>query len=97
MICPICNKWAMTKEARYRKTGGYTYRRYECGNEHRFTTREFVVLEDSAKHDAMRQEIGSATGKIAYLAQLYGVSEQVVSRCRAYVKAANYNPSKEHL
>lgn len=41
MKCPICNAWSDVKETRQKKD--HKYRRYECGNLHRFTTREFVV------------------------------------------------------
>ena len=41
MKCPTCNAWTMVKETRT-KPGNTTYRRYECANEHRFTTYERV-------------------------------------------------------
>jgi len=36
--CPECKAWADVLETRQRPE--YTYRRYECANNHRFTTRE---------------------------------------------------------
>ena len=36
--CPECGAWADVLETRQRPE--YTYRRYECANNHRFTTRE---------------------------------------------------------
>lgn len=41
MKCPICNAWAEVKETRKRDDNSKR-RRYECGNEHRFTTVERV-------------------------------------------------------
>lgn len=41
MKCPICDKWVKTLETRDRKDKS-TYRRYECANLHRFSTREKV-------------------------------------------------------
>ena len=40
MDCQECGAWSMVKETRDR--GGYTYRRYECANMHRFSTKEVV-------------------------------------------------------
>lgn len=42
MKCPVCNTWVNVKETRSRLHNA-TYRRYECANEHRFTTLEQVV------------------------------------------------------
>lgn len=42
MLCPICNAICDTKETRQREENT-TYRRYECGNYHRFTTTERVT------------------------------------------------------
>ena len=41
MKCPECGAWSDVKETR--KNTGYTKRRYECANLHRFTTNEIVV------------------------------------------------------
>lgn len=45
MKCPTCGAWALIKETRHRKTSPNVYRRYECGNLHRFSTEERVVTE----------------------------------------------------
>lgn len=42
MKCPQCNAWALVKETRQRNNN-ITRRRYECGNEHRFTTEEQAI------------------------------------------------------
>jgi transcriptional regulator NrdR family protein len=42
MKCPVCNTWVLVKETRARPDN-ITYRRYECANEHRFTTLEQVA------------------------------------------------------
>ena len=42
MKCPECNAWTDLLETRKRAIG--TYRRYECGNMHRFTTTNNVVV-----------------------------------------------------
>lgn len=49
MKCPQCGVWSMVKETR--KAIGYTYRRYECANLHRFTTNEIVVEKKHPKAD----------------------------------------------
>lgn len=41
MKCPVCGTWTLVKETRQR-TENVKYRRYECANEHRFTTLEKV-------------------------------------------------------
>lgn len=42
MKCPDCKAWAVVKDTR-QKVNGSTYRRYECANLHRFSTREVPV------------------------------------------------------
>lgn len=49
MKCPICGAWTLVKSTRARKTNDNTYRRYECGNLHRFSTEERVVTERQRK------------------------------------------------
>lgn len=39
--CPVCDQWVSTLETRARGKNE-TYRRYQCANEHRFTTKEKV-------------------------------------------------------
>ena len=39
MKCPTCKAWSVVKDTR-QKQDGSTYRRYECANLHRFSTRE---------------------------------------------------------
>jgi transcriptional regulator NrdR family protein len=46
MKCPICGAWTSVLETRTRKRDGVVVRRYECGNEHRFTTNERVLMND---------------------------------------------------
>jgi transcriptional regulator NrdR family protein len=41
MKCPRCGAWTEVLETRTRKDGT-KHRRYECGNEHRFTTIELL-------------------------------------------------------
>ena len=43
MKCPECGAWTRVLETRVRPTGE-TKRRYECANEHRFTTAEVVLI-----------------------------------------------------
>jgi hypothetical protein len=46
MKCPVCGSWSSVKTTRESPTFGHTRRR-ECGNEHRFTTKEvFIPQED---------------------------------------------------
>lgn len=53
MKCPECGKWADVLETRRvtRFKPNFTRRRYECGNQHRFTTREY--LWDATSKDAI--------------------------------------------
>ena len=48
MKCPFCEAWTTIKESRESPIFGYTRRR-ECGNQHRFTTKERVVSDDAIK------------------------------------------------
>jgi transcriptional regulator NrdR family protein len=50
--CPECNTWVFVKETRSRPANT-VYRRYECANEHRFTTLETVtrVIKPKEKED----------------------------------------------
>lgn len=41
MKCPVCGVWTLIKETRTRENNT-KYRRYECGNIHRFTTVEVI-------------------------------------------------------
>lgn len=47
MKCPICSKWSTVLETRNHS------RRRECGNGHRFTTREVVI--ENARSLARRE------------------------------------------
>ena len=58
--CPECKAWADVLETRQRPE--YTYRRYECANSHRFTTRECLVV---ATTKADTQKLLSAALKLA--------------------------------
>ena len=58
--CPECGAWADVLETRQRPE--YTYRRYECANHHRFTTRECLV---AATTKADTQKLLSAALKLA--------------------------------
>ena len=42
MKCPECGAWSDVKETRTRGDGS-KYRRYECGNMHRFSTSETIT------------------------------------------------------
>lgn len=83
--CPICGAWALVTETRTRKTN-IVARRYRCKHDHRFTTHEEVVPDDTEQHEALRLEIGRAAGSVSDVAQRYRVSESTVKRHRAYVK-----------
>ena len=55
MKCPVCNVWTNVSETRNKE--GYTLRRRECGNGHKFTTEEHVKLQnlDSRKPSGVRR------------------------------------------
>jgi len=46
MKCPVCNAWSTVKTTRESPTFGHTRRR-ECGNEHRFTTKEVFIPQEA--------------------------------------------------
>jgi transcriptional regulator NrdR family protein len=46
MKCPKCGAWTTVKETRNSPTFGHIRRR-ECANEHRFTTQEIVVPQET--------------------------------------------------
>jgi transcriptional regulator NrdR family protein len=50
MKCPVpeCKAWVQVMETR-KRSGNNTYRRYECGNMHRFVTTEAVTRVIKAK------------------------------------------------
>lgn len=48
MKCPVCGAWTEVKESRLR-LNNTRFRRYECANEHRFSTREIVERVDEQK------------------------------------------------
>ncbi len=56
MKCPVCGAWSLVKTTRESPTFGHTRRR-ECGNEHRFTTKEiFIPQEEIDKERRSRLE-----------------------------------------
>ena len=65
MKCPVCNAWSTVKGTRDSPIFGHTRRR-ECANEHRFTTREVVIPEETIKEyqrEAMLQNINRGREK----------------------------------
>jgi transcriptional regulator NrdR family protein len=46
MKCPVCGSWSSVITTRESPTFGYTRRR-ECGNEHRFTTQEVAIPQET--------------------------------------------------
>jgi transcriptional regulator NrdR family protein len=52
MNCPICNTW--TEQIDTRKRAGSIFRRYECANLHRFTTKDREVF----RVDEAKQRVG---------------------------------------
>jgi len=46
MKCPVCGSWSSVKTTRESPTFGHTRRR-ECGNEHRFTTQEVFIPQET--------------------------------------------------
>ena len=46
MKCPVCGAWSTVKTTRESPTFGHTRRR-ECGNEHRFTTQEVFIPQET--------------------------------------------------
>ena len=40
--CPLCETWSNVLETRHNKKKNTTRRRYECANEHRFSTVETI-------------------------------------------------------
>jgi len=54
MDCPTCGKWTEVKDSRPRKEQNARYRRYECGNGHRFSTLEQILPPDAANQARLR-------------------------------------------
>jgi transcriptional regulator NrdR family protein len=48
MKCPVCDTWSIVKQTKKSPAFGYVRRR-ECANEHRFTTQEIVIPEETIK------------------------------------------------
>ena len=46
MKCPVCGSWTSVITTRESPTFGHTRRR-ECGNEHRFTTKEVFIPQEA--------------------------------------------------
>ena len=46
MKCPTCNVWAVVRKMQQRDHN-VTYRRYECGNLHRFNTYERTEISET--------------------------------------------------
>ena len=44
MNCPICKVWSTVEDTRAKE--GFTLRRRQCGNGHKFTTEEHVKLQN---------------------------------------------------
>lgn len=45
MKCPVCGAWSLVKQTKTSPTFGHVRRR-ECGNEHRFTTKEVAIPQE---------------------------------------------------
>lgn len=45
MKCPVCGAWSLVKQTRDSPIFGHIRRR-ECGNEHRFTTKEVYIPQE---------------------------------------------------
>jgi transcriptional regulator NrdR family protein len=53
VICPECGTWTLVKQTR-KKPGNETYRRYECANLHRFSTREKIDDSKASVHSKQK-------------------------------------------
>ena len=56
MKCPTCKAWVEVKETRS-KPNNETYRRYQCANEHNFSTKEVVAIWDNRYESTKPNEI----------------------------------------
>ncbi len=71
MKCPRCQAWSEVKESRQRDSG-FTYRRYECANQHRFSTEERpvevikAIRQDDEQVGLLKGAIG-ADEKVSYM------------------------------
>jgi hypothetical protein len=79
MKCPQCKAWATVLETR-NKANNETYRRYQCANEHKFSTREAAAewenYRKSATPDAIRNLLRSIPGGLTpfQIAQVLGIT-----------------------
>ena len=56
MKCPTCEAWTEVKETRS-KPNNEKYRRYQCANEHNFSTKETIAIWDNHYKSAKPNEI----------------------------------------
>jgi len=56
MKCPTCKAWVEVKETRS-KPNNETYRRYQCANEHSFSTKETFAVWDNYRKSTKPDEI----------------------------------------
>lgn len=97
MDCPECGAWAIVKETRANKTKNTTRRRYECANEHRFTTEEKLKPSSRGKNRAKVPDArGTTTDAVEAACQTLSEVAVDFARCSVVsgVFSAGYLPIK---
>lgn len=60
MKCPDCGAWTLVKETR-RTFDNEKRRRYECANEHRFSTLETIISKKEVRQKSKAVKAGGVT------------------------------------
>ena len=81
MKCPECDTWTIVKDTRLRSDGS-RLRRYECANEHRFSTVERVEAQRVGRVPSIDIKVAAAMlregEKLIAVALEFGVTESAV-------------------
>lgn len=81
MNCPECNGWTLVKDTRLRNDGS-RLRRYECANEHRFSSVERIEAPRVGREPKLDVEVASRMiregHKLKSVAIDFGVTESAV-------------------
>lgn len=96
MKCPECNGWAKVMDSRQRDDGS-RIRRYECRNEHRFSSVERVEVQRVGREPKLDVEVASSMvregHKLFAVANTFGVTESAVNTA---LKRAGLPTSARH-
>ena len=75
--CPECGAWTDVIGSREGK------RRRECGNGHRFSTKEIVIESRTPPTEERKREIAAAEGSLSSMARKFRMDIRTIKRIRA--------------